>query len=794
MRAGGCALQQSLTPESSAVVRQAVLLARRRGHSQVTPLHVATTLLHPGAGAAGGGGLLRAACAGSHSHPLRCKALELCFNVALNRLPAGPHPSVSNALVAAFKRAQAHHRRGPPTEAQSQISPTSSAHLLPVRIPLDRLVVSILDDPSVSRVMREAGFSSTQVKNNVEKAILNNNNNNNSNDLPRKKLPTNKSRNQHDAGITAVETLLLGRKNPKSIVLVGESVSGLETSVKGLMDRVDRGLVREDLREVKFVTIPPFYTFRNLRQEEVERKVGELKGLVRGLLGKGVVLYLGDFKWISEYRVRLGLADEYYCSVEHVIMEIGRLVRGIGEDERFWLMGVATFETYMSCRNGYNSLESVWGLHPVTIPSDNLGFSLVSQSDHDQEDVENGYSDQLRPMIVNGDVTLLCCADCTEKFEEEARNLRTNSLGKGGEHPSLPFWLKDESRRLNNSHNNQSSEAVKELCKKWNTFCNSTHKTPPLLDKTLTFSYTPLSYPCFSFDHQKIDSTRIHNRLSSPDPTQISNPLGSLHMPETSNINSRNTISSNSASSSEVMEVDHARHFNEFNGENLNALCDALGKEVPWQKDVIPEIVGTILQCRSGMLKRKSLSGGHGPKQETWLLFLGPDKAQSKERISKELAKIVFGSYSSFLSFGPGSTSATSSNYVERFGRAVSENPHRVFLLENLEQVDRCSRMGIKRAIERGRIMDETGQEFGFRDAIIVLSCKGFGPTRARSSDKQETDKNGVVDEDESPCFSLDLNVSLEGEAINDDDDEGFEFDEFGIFENVDRCLVFKEP
>ncbi|GER43384.1 double Clp-N motif-containing P-loop nucleosidetriphosphate hydrolases superfamily protein, partial [Striga asiatica] len=731
-------------------------------------------------------GLLRAACAGSHSHPLRCKALELCFNVALNRLPAGPHPSVSNALVAAFKRAQAHHRRGPPPEAQSQIPPTSSAHLLPIRIPLDRLVLSILDDPSVSRVMREAGFSSTQVKNNVEKAILNNNNNNNNHSPRTKQPPTNKSRNQHDAGITAVETLLLGRKNPKSIVLVGESVSVLESSVKGLMDRVDRGSVHGDLREVKFVTIPSFYTFRNLGREDVERKVGELTGLVRGLLGKGVVLYLGDIKWISEFRVRLGLADEYYCSVENVIMEIGRLVRGIGEDERFWLMGVATFETYMSCTNGYNSLESVWGLHPVTILGDSLGFCLVSQSDHDHEDVENGNSDQLRPMIVNGDVTLLCCADCTAKFEDEARNLRR-------EHPSLPFWLKDESRRLNNSHNNQNSEAVKELCKKWNSFCNSSHKAPlPLLDKTLTFSYTPLSSPCFSiFDHQKTEPDPTRTRLSSPDPTRTSNPLGP------SNINSRNTISSNSASSSEVMEVDHERH---FNGENLNALCDVIEKEVPWQKDIIPEIVATILQCRSGMLTRKSLSGGHdstninGPKQETWLLFLGPDKAQSKERISKELAKVVFGSYSSFFSFGPGSTSAMSSSYVARLGRAVSENPHRVFLLENLEQVDRCSRMGIKRAIETGRIMDETGQEFGFRDAIIVLGCKGFGPTRAHSLDKRETDKNGVVEEDESQCFSLDLNVSLEGEAIDDDDDEGFEFDEFGIFENVDRCLVFKEP
>ncbi|RZR82696.1 hypothetical protein BHM03_00009173 [Ensete ventricosum] len=82
MRTGSCSVQQGLTPEAASVVRQAVNLARRRGHTQVTPLHVANTMLSPPTG------LLRAACLRSHSHPLRCKALELCFNVALNRLPA----------------------------------------------------------------------------------------------------------------------------------------------------------------------------------------------------------------------------------------------------------------------------------------------------------------------------------------------------------------------------------------------------------------------------------------------------------------------------------------------------------------------------------------------------------------------------------------------------------------------------------------------------------------------------------------------------------------------------------
>ena len=44
MRAGGCTVEQALTPEAANMVKQAMVLARRRGHAQVTPLHVASTI------------------------------------------------------------------------------------------------------------------------------------------------------------------------------------------------------------------------------------------------------------------------------------------------------------------------------------------------------------------------------------------------------------------------------------------------------------------------------------------------------------------------------------------------------------------------------------------------------------------------------------------------------------------------------------------------------------------------------------------------------------------------------
>uniref|UniRef100_A0A2N9FKJ0 Uncharacterized protein n=1 Tax=Fagus sylvatica TaxID=28930 RepID=A0A2N9FKJ0_FAGSY len=101
--------------------------------------------------------------------------------------------------------------------------------------------------------------------------------------------------------------------------------------------------------------------------------------------------------------------------------------------------------------------------------------------------------------------------------------------------------------------------------------------------------------------------------------------------------------SRNSASSSEVMEDMVGHHmFRDLNAENLKILCDALEKKASWQKDIISEIATTILQCRSGMSKRKGNQKDRENKEETWLFFLGVDN-DGKEKIARELAKLVFG-------------------------------------------------------------------------------------------------------------------------------------------------------
>ncbi|XWS43353.1 hypothetical protein CRYUN_Cryun16bG0095700 [Craigia yunnanensis] len=855
MRAGGCAVQQALTKEAANVVKQAVTLARRRGHAQVTPLHVANTMLSASTG------LFRTACIQSHSHPLQCRALELCFNVALNRLPAsssspmlGGHsqyPSISNALVAAFKRAQAHQRRG---SIENQQQP-----LLAVKIELEQLIISILDDPSVSRVMREAGFSSTQVKSNVEQAVSSEicsqnapSVNSKSKEISNGNLVLSQSPTAAQVGskvgkprgsdpiirnedvMFVIENLM--NKKSRSFVVVGECISSIEGVVRAVIDKVDKADVPECLRDVKFVNLS-FSSFGHLNRVEVEQKLEELKTHVRNSLGTAIVFNLGDLKWAIEYRASSSEQGwGYYCPVEHMIMEIGKLVCNIGESGRFRLMGIATFQTYMRCKSGHPSLETVWGLHPLTIPAGSLRLSLITdgdlQSQSTSKKVENGSSWIL--LDDREEKQLTCCADCTAKFENEVRSLQSSSESTTS---NLPPWFQPYKDIENKGFgcNDKDSASVRGLCKKWNSFCNSVHKQPYSSERTHTLISSvspPSSTSCFSHDQQyphlhqqphhdwpvvePRQSWRDHQFWISETVDKTVEPASlRLYIPEPINKDPKKLLSSNpnstpnSVSSSDVMEMEYVHKFKELNAENLTTLCTALEKKVLWQKDIIPEIVSTILKCRSGMLRRKGKSRDGESKEETWLFFQGVD-VQAKEKIAKELARLIFGSQTNFITIALSSFSSTradstedsrnkrsrdeqSCSYIERFAEAISSNPHRVFFIEDVEQADYCSQMGFKRAIESGRISNANGEEAILSDAIIILSCesfssisRAFSPPTKQKLDGSE-DEKVAASEETSPCVSLDLNISLDDDSVEEQS-----IDDIGLIESVDRRIIFK--
>ncbi|XAR64931.1 hypothetical protein NMG60_11008832 [Bertholletia excelsa] len=829
MRTGGYSIQQTLTSEAAATVRQAISLAKRRGHAQVTPLHVATAMLSSSTG------LLRTACLQSHSHPLQFRALELCFNVALNRLPTAAssspilpplsHPlSLSNALVAAFKRAQAHQRRG---SVENQQQP-----ILTLKIELEQLVISILDDPSVSRVMREAGFSSTQVKTNVEQAVslevsCQTKEASSKFSVLRPQFssletPVDKVRSEDVTGV--LESMMGTRR--RNIIVVGECLASAEGVIKGVIEKFDRGEVAGDVRGVQFISLP-LYSLKNVSIEEAEQKLGELRFLVKSGLERGIVLYLGDLKWVSDFWSSYGGNSRggYYCPVKLIVMELNRLLCGTGESGKLWLMGIATFQTYMRCKSGHSSLETLWQLHPLTIPVGGLGLSLNLESDLQSQlktkiSAEESSWSQIKFGLGK---KLTCCTDCLANFNREAGTLASKTCYSESTTTSicssLPSWLQQyKEQNQTRTTNEQESNKLNDLCKKWNSICSSVHKQPHFLEKTLhCSSLSPSSSTLSSYDQLRNwpvifepKQSLIEHQFLAPDQngqSHFESKLISSYVLETNDpkpdLLSNPNSSPNSASCSEVDEdVECLDRFKEFTSENLKVLCDALEKKVPWQADVIPDIVSTILQCRSKMIRRKGSSKHvEGEKEETWLSFLGFD-SQGKEKIAKELSKLIFGSPSNLVKIGLSNFSSTradsseevskkrardgsGSTYFERFAEAVQENPSRIFFMEDVEQIDFSSQRGIKRAIETGKFTLD-GEQISLKDAIVIFSCESFSSMSRACSPPKEKDEEDDSEE-ERLIVSLNLNIATQDNGPGEDSTS-----EIGIMDNVDRQIIFK--
>lgn len=167
------------------------------------------------------------------------------------------------------------------------------------------------------------------------------------------------------------------RRISSNTVIVGESLSTVEAVIRGVMERFEKGQVPKELRHVEFLSLPLF-SLRNLSKEEIEQKLLELRCIVKSCMGKRVIFYLGDLKWVSEFWSNYGEQRSYYSPVEQIIMEIKRLIfHGNGESfGRFWVLGIATFQIYMRCKAGHPSLESLWSLHPLTVPVGSLSLSL----------------------------------------------------------------------------------------------------------------------------------------------------------------------------------------------------------------------------------------------------------------------------------------------------------------------------------------------------------------------------------------------------------------------------------
>ncbi|KAL4277790.1 hypothetical protein GQ457_03G045150 [Hibiscus cannabinus] len=533
MRAGLSTIQQTLTPEAASVLNHSIAEASRRNHGQTTPLHVAATLL------ASPSGFLRQACIKSHpnsSHPLQCRALELCFSVALERLPTAQSansggspaldPPISNALMAALKRAQAHQRRGCPEQQQQP--------LLAVKVELEQLIISILDDPSVSRVMREASFSSPAVKATIEQSLNSTSSNSantagpiglgfrpviapastvavpsaNRNLYLNPRLQQGAASQQRSEEVKRVIDIMMRSKkvNP---VLVGDSEP--ELIVKEILRKIDSKEIDGVLRNVEVVHVEKDFT---LDKTQMVAKIKELSTKVGAMIGNldcgGVILDLGDLKWLVENHQAVGLAGGVKQQQQTVseagraaVVEMGKLLGRFGEGSaRVWLIGTATCETYLRCQVYHPSMESDWDLQAVPIaaraPSpgmfSRLGSNGILGCSIESLSPLKGFATttaQPRQTSENFDPSRKtgCCPQCMQNYKQDlAKLLAAKEFEQSSSEltrPALPQWLQnakahDSDVKTVDQTQTKDQEVIwtqktQDLQKKWNDTCLQLH-------------------------------------------------------------------------------------------------------------------------------------------------------------------------------------------------------------------------------------------------------------------------------------------------------------------------------
>lgn len=381
--------RQCLTQESVQALDEAVAVARRRGHAQTTSLHAVSALLSLPSSA------LREACArarnNSYSSRIQFKALELCLSVSLDRLPSSAQradePPVSNSLMAAIKRSQANQRRQPENfhvyhQQQQQQSSVSM-----VKVELQNLIVSILDDPVVSRVFGEAGFRNCDIKLAILRPVhqlfrykrsipmflcnlggefdmgfrgfsfpfsgFNGFNDGTDDNCKRigEILVRKKGRNPMLVGVSALEVL----KKFLELVQRRRGGSNFPSELSGL------SIISIEDEVLKFVTGNYDVGMVKLRFEEVGK-------MVEQRIGPGVVINFGDLKAL------VGEDDACVDAVSFVVSELSRLIEI--HDNRVWLIGVSSgYETYLKFVKRFPSIEKDWDLQllPITSPKPSMG-------------------------------------------------------------------------------------------------------------------------------------------------------------------------------------------------------------------------------------------------------------------------------------------------------------------------------------------------------------------------------------------------------------------------------------
>ncbi|KAK6929481.1 hypothetical protein RJ641_005686 [Dillenia turbinata] len=495
--------RQCLTEESAHALNEAVSVARRRNHLQTTSIHAISALLSLSSFP-----ILRDACSRArnsvYSPRLQNRALELCLNVSLDRLPSNQNqqktnveePPISNSLMAAIKRSQANQRRQPENfhlYHQQQQQQHQNSSICSVKVELQNFILSILDDPIVSRVFGEAGFRSSDIK----LAILR--------PLPQLLRFSSTSKRPPLFLCNLGENYDLGRSNfrfpfmgfsgfceidencrriceilvknrGRNPLLVGFHASSCLESFSETIEQKKDSILPVELRGLSAVSIEDELSRPDLRFEEINE-------MIEKCLGPGLVVNFGDLKVFD---------DVVSETASYVVEKLTWLLRVHGE--RVWLMGsCVSCEMYLKFLKRFPSIEKDWDLQllPITSLKPSIRESYPKSTLMESFVPFGGFFSS--PSDVNLPLSrshkcLPRCQTCNEKCEKELIAVSNGesiaSVADQCEN-SLPSWM-----QINQIESDKGSDILKAkdagmalsvkvmgLQRKWDNICQHLHQS-----------------------------------------------------------------------------------------------------------------------------------------------------------------------------------------------------------------------------------------------------------------------------------------------------------------------------
>ncbi|KAK4789160.1 hypothetical protein SAY86_020479 [Trapa natans] len=491
--------RQCLTEEAASALDDAVSVARRRSHAQTNSLHAVSALLSLPSSP------LREACGRAwsvaYSPRLQFKALELSVGVSLDRLPCVKNveePPISNSLMAAIKRSQANQKRSPESFHLQQIHSSQQATSLTIKVELKHFLLSILDDPIVSRVFGEAGFRSYDIKLAIVQPAVPP-----ASRLFRSSCPppiflcnlmdggshfpgSGEDSNENFRRIGEV----LGRKSGKNPIIIGMcSKSALESFLDGV-ESGKQGVLSAGLDRLSTISI------ENDIGEGVKmsEKFNELSHELRHSSNSGVIVSLGPLTSLIHED---GDAPQQEAA-RYVVSELTALLKA--HKERLWVIGAAeSYETFQKFLSQFPDAEKDWDLHllPITYRSSSSSAQIFSTS---KSSLMGSFvpfggffsmpTEYATPSSspFSGSQCDLCNKKCAEEVAALMQDGSSTSVSDRCS-TNLPSWLQmsesDSHKPMDVSKKDDRTTLnakILELQNKWNKVCHSLHNHQPVFN------------------------------------------------------------------------------------------------------------------------------------------------------------------------------------------------------------------------------------------------------------------------------------------------------------------------